>query len=146
MAGLAVAGTLSAEELEPGKWMMDVYRPDAPLETILITVEQANGGYIAMSPSDGSLQLHDFQVSDNSVWFEYQAFGERCRLLKEGEKNQWVGTCPPDKPVRFDEGLTITLRPPRGSELDVTAAGSYIPDENQHEEAGSESEGSISTR
>jgi hypothetical protein len=118
---LIVAGQASSTNLEAGTWMLDVYRPDAPQDTIRLEISFEDGVY-AVTLSDGaSTQVEDLRMADGDVWFEHRDLRESCRLRPTAEPDVWEGTCPPDNEPRFDGGLTVSLRPPRGGDDDAPA-------------------------
>lgn len=117
IASLLWPGTGLAEDVEPGTWMLEIYRPDAPLATRRVTLERSEDLYTQKSDDDERPVFDRARMADGAFVFEHLAFGERCRLRRDPEKPEWVGTCPPDQELKFDGGLTIWLRPPRGVAL-----------------------------
>ena len=133
MAWLAVIGTANAQEVESGAWTMDVYRPDAPIEIVQLDLVADDGSYMATIRKGGTF-LVNFRVREGDIWFEHADFDESCRLVRQRE-GDWLGTCPPNQELKFDEGLTITLHPPPAGEPSRDASfGDDEPSADSEEE------------
>jgi len=111
---LLLTSAAHAQELQSGAWTMDVYRPDAPLDLVLLEVVDDVGSYAALDQEGGTI-LVNFRLQEGDIWFVHAGFNESCRLMQQAE-GVWHGTCPPDQESEFDEGLTITLHAPRADE------------------------------
>jgi hypothetical protein len=107
------AAAMSADKLEPGIWMLEVYRPDAPQDTIQLNFAVKDGAYKVVDDGGGQ-QFDNFRMSAGTLLFEHLDFEESCGLLLRPGTQTWEGTCPPDNELKFEDGLTITLRRPRG--------------------------------
>lgn len=117
---LGVVSAVVCEELEPGSWILEIYRPDAPIDVILISVAEVEDGF-AFKDMDGKTIFEDVRVVDGEIEFEHPVFEELCRLSRQADKASWQGTCPPGNEPEFDAGLTISLRPPKASDADSDA-------------------------
>jgi len=108
---LGIAPGAAGEELKPGRWVLETYRPDAPLNTVYLTVKKADDGFTFADTNGEATHFETVRVVDHGIEFEHPDFGHMCRLLKRPETAEWKGTCPPGNELQFDSGLTITLRP-----------------------------------
>jgi hypothetical protein len=133
------AAPLSAEMLEPGIWMLEVYRPDAPQDTIQLDIT-INGGSYKVTEGGAGQQFDNFRISEGTLWFEHLDFEESCRLLPRPQAKTWQGTCPPDNEPKFEDGLTITLRRPRGHVPHATVAEADTSADVPEEDAQAEDE------
>ena len=117
---LGVVSAVVCEELEPGGWILEIYRPNAPIDVIHISVAEVEDGF-AFKDVDGETIFEDVRVVDGEIVFEHPVFEELCRLSRLADKASWQGTCPPGNEPEFGTGLTISLRPPKASPADSDA-------------------------
>ena len=114
LVALVIAGDAGAEDLTSGIWMLDIYNPRAPLRTIQLTIEADDNSFSAAEMGDGRRQIDNFRFVDNELWFHHLNLDEACMLRFDQSAGKWQGTCPPNNEPKFDGGLTVSLREPRG--------------------------------
>ncbi len=129
---IALASVSSADELRPGSWMLEIYRPDAPLDAKHIRVVEAGETFVFTDADGEKRYFEEVRLVDGAVEFEHPTFEQTCRLVANAEHDGWVGTCPPGHEPEFAAGLTVTLRPPKGPSPAVSAA----PADDASDEAG----------
>ncbi len=117
IALLGVASSAVCGELQPGSWILEVYRPDAPIDVIHISVVEVDDGF-AFKEGDDETIFEDVRVVEGAIEFRHPVFEELCRLARQTDKASWQGTCPPGNEPEFAAGLTISLRPPKASVAD----------------------------
>lgn len=115
---LGVAPLVLGEELEPGNWIMEIYHPSEPIEMVHVVVEKSEDD-ISLTDIDGELIFRDISLADGAIVFEHPVIEEPCRLTWESDTGGWRGTCPPGNEPEFDDGLTISLRPPKAQSPDA---------------------------
>ena len=103
-----------AEDLKPGIWMLDIYNPRAPLETIQLRIEAVDATYTAAEMGGGRQQIDNFRLVDDELLFDHLLLEEGCLLRFDEGSGVWQGTCPPNEKLKFDGGLTVWLRAPKG--------------------------------
>jgi len=110
---LAASPNAGADDLGPGSWMLEIYRPDAPLDTRHIRVIEADDGFVFVDTDGEVTYFEGVRVVDGAIEFRHPDFQEKCRLTARPDAEGWNGTCPPGHEPEFDAGLTITLRRPK---------------------------------
>ena len=127
------------EELEAGNWIMEIYHPSEPIEMVHVIVEKSEDG-IKLTDIDGEAIFQDIRIEGGEIVFEHPVIEEMCQLTWESREVGWRGTCPPGNEPEFDDGLTISLRPPKAQspdadggevETDSVEPGTVTTDEGQ---------------
>jgi len=114
-------GGAGADAIEPGVWILEIRRSDAPPDIKKLRIEVEAGEYAAALESSSSEPepLPAFRVDAESVSFDFSAAKLSCALAPEEEHaGQWVGTCPPGEEPGSDDVVTVRLRPPEGKAPD----------------------------